>query len=137
VNFGYAHHAMHLVRIDAPQDLRPGSSVACGRCELAGVRGRLHSGKRESAAESAGHVRQRRRSTRHAAEFAAARARLPVAAPAAVDAGLSGGHLVLTLGPEWGARLARIQSLEFFPYDDGIDRIRRTADARAQRGAWS
>lgn len=30
VNFGYAEHVIHLVRIDAPQDLRPAPAWHCG-----------------------------------------------------------------------------------------------------------
>src|SRR6185312_288948 len=51
--------------------------------------------------------------------FAAARGDLPVAAPAATTARIQNGRLVIALGREWGATLAQIKSLAFFPYDEG------------------
>ena len=51
--------------------------------------------------------------------IAAARAELPIAAPAVASARVEGGQLVIALGPDWGATLAQIKDLAFFPYDDG------------------
>jgi thiol:disulfide interchange protein DsbD len=51
--------------------------------------------------------------------FAAARSDLASAAPAAVAARIQDGRLIIALGKEWGATLAQIKSLQFFPYDEG------------------
>jgi thiol:disulfide interchange protein len=119
VNYGYAGHAMHVVRIDAPKDLRPGTSVAlrasaswlvCSDVcipESANLLLNLPVSAAPGAIDNA-----------HAAQFAAADRETPVPAPAAVSARLAGGRLVLTLGKEWGDRIAHIQSLQFFPYDE-------------------
>jgi thiol:disulfide interchange protein len=119
VNYGYAGHAMHVVRIDAPKDLRPGTNVAlrasaswlvCSDVcipESANLQLNLPVSAAPGAIDNA-----------HAALFAAVDREMPVPAPAAVSAALTGGHLVLTLGKEWGERIAHIQALEFFPYDE-------------------
>jgi thiol:disulfide interchange protein DsbD len=119
VNYGYALHAMHVVRIEAPKDLRPGTSVAlragaswlvCSDVcipESANLQLNLPVSAAPGAVDNA-----------HTAQFAAADREMPAPAPAAVSAQLTGGKLVLTLGKDWGDRIARIQSLEFFPYDD-------------------
>jgi thiol:disulfide interchange protein DsbD len=121
VNLGYAQHAMHLVRIDAPADLRPGTTAAlranaswlvCADVcipESAGLQLNLPVTAAAGAIDAA-----------NAAKFAAARRETPVPAPAATSIRAADGHLVLTLGREWGERLSHIQSLEFFPYDDGL-----------------
>jgi len=54
-----------------------------------------------------------------AALFTAARGELPSAQLAATTARIAGGRLIVTLGKEWGATLAQIKALEFFPYDEG------------------
>jgi thiol:disulfide interchange protein/DsbC/DsbD-like thiol-disulfide interchange protein len=121
VNFGYAGHAMHVVRVDAPKDLKPGTSVelranaswlVCADVcipESADVQLKL------PVSASAGAI-----DPRQAPLFAAADRDMPIPAPAAVSARLADGHLVLTLGKDWGDRSAHFQSLEFFPYDDGV-----------------
>jgi len=121
VNFGYAGHAMHVVKIDAPKDLKPGTTVelrananwlVCADVcipESADVQIKL------PVTTSPGAI-----DIKQAALFAGADREMPVPAPAAVSAKLADGHLLLTLGQEWGERSAHIQSLVFFPYDDGV-----------------
>jgi thiol:disulfide interchange protein DsbD len=119
VNLGYAGHALHLVRIDPPATLQAGARVdlkaaaswlVCADvCIPESAELSLQLPVATSAAVDA--VR--------APLFAAARRETPTDAPAAVHARLADGRLVLTLGPEWGERLAHISSLEFYPYDDG------------------
>src|SRR5450432_3157494 len=93
VNFGYASHAMHVVRIDAPKDLKPGTSVelranaswlVCSDVcipESADVQLKL------PVSASAGAI-----DNRQAALFAAADREMPLPAPAAVGARLADGH---------------------------------------------
>ena len=120
VNFGYAGHAIHVVRIEAPKDLKPGTTVelranaswlVCADVcvpESADVQLKLPVSATPGAIDS-----------KQAPLFAAADREMPIPAPAAVSARLADGHLVLTLGQDWGERIAHIKSLEFFPYDDG------------------
>ncbi|MFI4890248.1 MAG: protein-disulfide reductase DsbD family protein [Steroidobacterales bacterium] len=135
VNLGYSHHAMHLVRIDAPKDLPQGTTVSlratanwlvCADVcipESADVRLDLPATAGAAAIDNA-----------TAAKFATARAQTPVPAPAPASARNQGGNLILALGKDWGQHITRIQSLEFFPYDDGIieyaapQAMARTAD---------
>jgi thiol:disulfide interchange protein DsbD len=135
VNYGYAHHAMHLVKITAPPSLPAGSPVllqakaswlVCADVcipESADLRLRLpvtaHPGADSGVATL----------------FAAARAELPGAPPASVEAHIADGRLVLHLGAAWGAALAHIQSLAFFPYDDGV--IEYAAPQTLSRGTDS
>jgi thiol:disulfide interchange protein len=119
VNYGYAGHAMHIVRIDAPKDLRPGTNVALRAsaswlvCSDVCIPESANLQLNMPVSAAPGAI-----DTAHAAQFAAADRETPVPAPAAVSARLTGGHLVLTLGKDWGDRIAHIQSLEFFPYDE-------------------
>jgi thiol:disulfide interchange protein DsbD len=120
VNYGYARHVMHLVPITAPRNLKPGlpltlsakaSYLVCSDVcipEDANLELTLPT----SATAGSGDPTE-------AALFAAARALLPRTAPAATSARVSDGQLVITLGKEWGAALAQIESLAFFPYDEG------------------
>ncbi len=48
--------------------------------------------------------------------------------------GFEGDKLIITLGQEWGATLAQITSLAFYPYDDGRHRVRGAADADTHQG---
>jgi thiol:disulfide interchange protein/DsbC/DsbD-like thiol-disulfide interchange protein len=119
VNYGYAKHAVHLVNITAPKDLKPGSPVVLSAkaswlvcsdvCipEDAELQLKLPSSS-QSAIDPAA-----------AALFTAARAELPSAQLAATTARVQGDRLVIALGKEWGATLSQIKSLAFFPYDDG------------------
>jgi thiol:disulfide interchange protein/DsbC/DsbD-like thiol-disulfide interchange protein len=121
VNFGYANHAMHVVRIEAPRDLKPGTTVelranaswlVCADVcipESADVRLKLPVSAAPAAIDN-----------KQAPLFAAADRDMPIPAAAVVSAKLADGHLLLTLGPEWGERSARIKTLEFLPYDDGM-----------------
>src|SRR5450631_791865 len=120
VNYGYAKHAVHLVNIVAPKDLKAGTPavlsakaswlVCSDVCipEDAELKLKLPVNAQPGAVDPA-----------EAALFAAARSELPGAAPAASAARIDGGELKITLGKEWGATLPQIKSLAFFPYDEG------------------
>ena len=120
VNYGYARHAMHLVRITVPDTLEPGSTARLAAkaswlvcADVCIPEGADLSVSLPVAARTAPDAAV-------APLFEAARAELPGSAPAAVDAHIAGGRLVFTLGGGWGAALTRIKALEFFPYDDGV-----------------
>jgi thiol:disulfide interchange protein DsbD len=120
VNFGYAKHAVHLVRIEVPQDLAPGTTarletkaswlVCADLCipENAALGLSLPVVAGPPALDPG-----------HAALFASARSDLPVEAPAPTNAAVQGGKLMLTLGPGWGTTLQQIKTLSFFPFEDG------------------
>ncbi|HXA35702.1 MAG TPA: protein-disulfide reductase DsbD domain-containing protein [Steroidobacteraceae bacterium] len=120
VNYGYAKHAVHLVNITAPQDLRAGGPIVLSAkaswlvcadvCipEDAQLQLKLPVNAQPGAADPA-----------DAALFAAARSELPGAAPAATTARIQDGRLLIALGKEWGATLPQVKSLAFFPYDEG------------------
>ena len=120
VNYGYAKHAVHLVKVTASKDLPAGKPVVLSAkaswlvcsdvCipEDADLQVKLPVSGAPGAVDAA-----------DAALFTAARAEVPSAQFAATSARVEGGQLVLTLGKEWGAALAQIKSLEFFPYDEG------------------
>jgi thiol:disulfide interchange protein len=136
VNYGYAKHAMHLVQITAARDLKAGTPlelaaqaswlVCADVCipESAQLQLRLPVNAAGGAVDPA-----------VAPLFAAARAELPSAEPAATGARIDGNRLVLTLGREWGATLSQINALAFYPYDDiGIEyaapqTLRRSRDS--------
>ena len=121
VNYGYAKHAMHLVKITASPDLKAAAPldlkakaswlVCADVCipESADLDLKLPvtaaGGPRDSAV---------------AQLFDGARAELPGAAPAASSARIVDGQLVITLGKEWGETLSRIKSLAFYPFEDGV-----------------
>jgi thiol:disulfide interchange protein/DsbC/DsbD-like thiol-disulfide interchange protein len=121
VNYGYAKHALHLVKISAspdlkaltPLDLKAKASwlVCADVCipESADLDLKLPvtatGGPKDPAVA---HILDQ------------ARAELPGAAPAASSARIVDGRLVITLGKEWGATLSRIKSLTFYPLDDGV-----------------
>ena len=121
VNYGYAKHAMHLVKITASPDLKAGAPVdlaakaswlVCSDVcipESADLHLRLPVQAGSGAVDAA-----------VAPLFAAARADLPNAAPAGSEARIEEGRLVLTLGPDWGTTLSQVKSLAFYPYDDGV-----------------
>jgi thiol:disulfide interchange protein/DsbC/DsbD-like thiol-disulfide interchange protein len=120
VNYGYAKHAVHLVQVTAPKDLKTGAAATLGAkaswlvcsdvCipEDANLTLNVPTSAKPGAIDPAA-----------ASLFAAARAELPSVQPAATTAKIAGDQLVLTLGKEWGATLAQIKSLSFFPYDEG------------------
>jgi thiol:disulfide interchange protein/DsbC/DsbD-like thiol-disulfide interchange protein len=120
VNYGYAKHAVHLVQVTAPKDLKTGAPVALAAkaswlvcsdvCipEDANLTLSLPSSAKPGAIDPSA-----------AALFSNARAELPSAQPASTSAKIEGGQLVITLGKEWGPTLTQIKSLAFFPYDEG------------------
>jgi thiol:disulfide interchange protein len=120
VNYGYAKHVLHLVKITAAGDLKAGAPLALAAkaswlvcsdvCipESADLQLQLPV-KPAGGAVDAG----------VAPLFAAARGELPNAQPAATSAKIQGGQLVLTLGKEWGATLSQVRSLAFYPYEEG------------------
>ncbi len=120
VNYGYARHAVHLVNITAPDDLKTGAPIALSAkaswlvcsdvCipEDADLQLKLPVSTSSGAVDPA-----------DAALFTAARSDLPSAQWAATTASIRGGQLVIALGKEWGATLPQIKSLAFFPYDEG------------------
>jgi thiol:disulfide interchange protein len=136
VNYGYAKHADHLVEITAPKSLKPGAPVVLSAkaswlvcsdvCipESANLRLNLPVSAGDGAVDSA-----------DAKLIAAARSELPSAAPAAATARIQGGQLVIALGKDWGATLPQIQSLAFFPYEEGgIEYAAPQTLSRTERG---
>jgi thiol:disulfide interchange protein/DsbC/DsbD-like thiol-disulfide interchange protein len=120
VNYGYAKHAVHLVQITAPKDLKTGTPVTLSAkagwlvCSDVCIPEDADLQLKLPASAEAGAV-----DPTDAALFTAARGELPSAQLAATTARIAGGRLIVTLGKEWGATLAQIKSLEFFPYDEG------------------
>ena len=123
VNYGYAKEAVHLVTITAPSDLPAGRRVdfdakvswlVCADLCIP-ENAQLHLTLPSSASAAAGASLD----TEHASLFTDARKELPGTAPA-TTAEVRGDRIVLTLGKDWGGTLAQIQSLAFFPYDDGV-----------------
>jgi thiol:disulfide interchange protein DsbD len=120
VNYGYARHAMHLVKITAAADLKSAAPldlaakaswlVCADVCIPESAKLDL-----ELPAKAAGGGVD----AALAPLFAEARADLPKTPPAPVIAKIERGQLVLTLGKDWGASLATIHSLAFYPFDDG------------------
>lgn len=120
VNYGYAVHAVHLVQITAPKNLKPGTPVALSASaswlvcadvcipEDANLQLQLPTGTAAGSVDPA-----------DAGLFTAARGELPSAAPAVTSARIQDGRLIIALGKEWGATLPQIKSLAFFPYDEG------------------
>jgi thiol:disulfide interchange protein DsbD len=119
VNYGYSKRAVHLVKITAPEGLKPGASAMIKAkaswlvCADVCIPGDAELELKLPISADAGGV-----DSADAALFAAARSELPVSAPAAV-ATVHNGQLVLTLGRNWGSTLPAIESLAFYPYDDG------------------
>ncbi len=120
VNYGYAKHAVHLVQVTAPKDLKAGAPVALSAkaswlvcsdvCipEDANLQLTVPAGAQAGGIDPAA-----------AALFSAARSELPSAQPAATSARIQGDKLVIALGREWGPTLSQITSLAFFPFDEG------------------
>ncbi|HEX4152162.1 MAG TPA: protein-disulfide reductase DsbD domain-containing protein [Steroidobacteraceae bacterium] len=124
VNYGYARHALHLVKITAAPDLKSGvpldlsakaSWLVCADVCIP-ESATLHLQLPVRTAGGGGVDVD----SAVAPEFAAARADLPSAAPAASDARIDDGRLVLTLGKDWGGTLSEVKSLAFYPYGDGL-----------------
>ena len=120
VNYGYAKHAVHLVQITAPKDLKAGTAVSLAAkaswlvcsdvCipEDANLQLSLPAGAQAGGVDAGS-----------TALFTTARSELPSAQPAPTSARIAGDKLIVTLGREWGATLSQITSLAFFPYDEG------------------
>jgi thiol:disulfide interchange protein/DsbC/DsbD-like thiol-disulfide interchange protein len=120
VNYGYAKHAVHLVQITAPKDLKAGAPVALAAkaswlvCSDVCIPENADLQLQMPVSAQAGGI-----DPAAAALFAGTRAELPSAQPAATAARIQGDQLVITLGKEWGATLSQIKSLAFFPYAEG------------------
>jgi thiol:disulfide interchange protein/DsbC/DsbD-like thiol-disulfide interchange protein len=120
MNYGYAKHAVHLVRIAAPADLRAGTPVVLSAkaswlvCADVCIPEDAELQLKLPVSGSMGAL-----DPEAAPLFAAARSEVPSAEPAATTARISGGQLVIALGKEWGATLPQIKSLTFFPYAEG------------------
>ena len=120
VNYGYAKHAVHLVQITAPKDLKAGTPVTLAAkaswlvcsdvCipEGADLQLKMPAGAQAGGIDPA-----------ESSLFTAARSELPSAQPAATSARIQGDQLVILLGSEWGAMLSQIKSASFFPYAEG------------------
>jgi len=134
VNYGYAKQAVHLVEIQAPRDVKQGAVVdlrakaswlvCADLCipESADLVLRLPTGTAPGVVDPQAE-----------ALFDDARRELPRPAPASTTARVQNGHLVLSLGKDWGTALAQIKTLSFFPYEDG--RIEYAAPQEMVRGA--
>jgi thiol:disulfide interchange protein DsbD len=120
VNYGYAKHAMHLVNITAPKDLKPGTPIVLSAkagwlvCSDVCIPEDADLQLKLPVSSEAGTV-----DPADAPLFTAARSELPSAQFAATTARIRGDQLVIALGKEWGATLPQIKSLAFFPYDEG------------------
>jgi thiol:disulfide interchange protein len=120
VNYGYAKHVLHLVKITAAGDLKAGAPLALAAkaswlvcsdvCipESADLQLQLPVKPAAGAIDSSVEPL-----------FAAARGELPSAQPAVTSAKIQDGQLVLTLGKEWGATLSQVKSLAFYPFEEG------------------
>jgi thiol:disulfide interchange protein len=136
VNYGYGKHAMHLVQITAPKDLKAGTPVTLAAkaswlvCSDVCIPEDAALQLNLPASAQAGGI-----DPKESPLFAAARSELPSAQPAAINARIQGDQLVIALGSEWGATLSQIKSLAFFPYDEGgieyatPQKLTRTKDA--------
>jgi thiol:disulfide interchange protein len=120
VNYGYAKHAVHLVQITAPKDLKTGAPLSIAAkaswlvCSDVCIPADANLQLTIPASAGAGGI-----DPAAAALFSMARGELPSAQPAPTSARISGDKLIITLGGEWGATLSQITSLSFFPYDEG------------------
>jgi thiol:disulfide interchange protein len=120
VNYGYAKHAVHLVQITAPKDLKAGTPLSLAAkaswlvCSDVCIPEDANLQLTIPASPAAGGI-----DPAAAALFTTARGELPSAQPAPTSARISGDKLIITLGGEWGATLSQITSLAFFPYDEG------------------
>jgi thiol:disulfide interchange protein/DsbC/DsbD-like thiol-disulfide interchange protein len=120
VNYGYAKHAVHLVQITAPKDLKAGTPVSLVAkaswlvCSDVCIPEDANLQLSLPASAQAGGV-----DLASSALFTTARSELPSAQPAPTSARIQGDKLIITLGQAWGATLSQITSLTFFPYDEG------------------
>jgi thiol:disulfide interchange protein/DsbC/DsbD-like thiol-disulfide interchange protein len=121
VNYGYAKHAIHLVKITASPDLKAAAPLDLKAkaswlvCADVCIPESADLGLKLPVTAAGGP-----KDPAVAALFDGARSALPGAAPAASSAKIVDGQLVITLGKEWGETLSRIKSLAFYPFDDGV-----------------
>jgi thiol:disulfide interchange protein len=120
VNYGYAKHAVHLVQITAPKDLKAGAPLTLAAkaswlvCSDVCIPESADLQLKMPLSAQAGGL-----DPAESPLFTAARSDLPSAQPAATSARIHGDQLVISLGSEWGAMLSQIRSLSFFPYAEG------------------
>jgi thiol:disulfide interchange protein DsbD len=120
VNYGYAKHAVHLVQITAPKDLKAGTTIDLSAkaswlvCSDVCIPENADLKLQIPTSVKAGGV-----DPQDAALFAEARSELPTPQLAQTSARIEGDQLIISLGKEWGATLSQIKSLAFFPYDEG------------------
>jgi thiol:disulfide interchange protein/DsbC/DsbD-like thiol-disulfide interchange protein len=120
VNYGYAKHAVHMVRITAPKDLQSGTPVSLAAkaswlvCSDVCIPEDANLQLTLPVSAQAGGV-----DPAAAGLFITARSELPNAEPAPTSARIQGDKLIITLGREWGTTLSQITSLAFYPYDEG------------------
>ena len=136
VNYGYAKHAVHLVRVTAPAAAKVGSNAALKAkaswlvCSDVCIPEDAALEVTLPVTAAAGRV-----DPDAAALFAGARSELPSREPAPTSARVQNGQLTITLGAPWGATLSQIKSLAFFPYAEGSieyaapQTLTRSADA--------
>src|ERR1700689_493227 len=120
VNYGYAKHAVHLVQITAPKDLKAGTPVSLAAkaswlvCSDVCIPEDANLQLSLPVSAQAGGL-----DPATSALFTTARSELPSAQPAPTSARIQGDKLIITLGQDWGPTLSQITSLAFFPYDEG------------------
>jgi thiol:disulfide interchange protein DsbD len=125
VNYGYAKHAMHLVKLTAARDLKASETLTLRAkaswlvCSDVCIPESAELQLQLPVKQAAGAVADLTSDSAVAALFAAARSELPTAQPAPTSARIHDGQLVLTLGREWGATLSQVKSLAFYPYGEG------------------
>jgi DsbC/DsbD-like thiol-disulfide interchange protein len=121
VNYGYAVHAVHLVKITAPASLQAGASIKLLAqanwlvCSDLCIPESAQLTLKLSASSTAGVA-----NPAHVSLFDIARSELPRPQPAPVTLRIQAGQLIMTLAKDWGASLRQITSLTFFPYDEGV-----------------
>src|ERR1700691_1870929 len=120
VNYGYAKHAVHMVQITAPKDLKAGTPVSLAAkaswlvCSDVCIPEDANLQLNLPVSAQAGGL-----DPASSALFTTARSELPSAQPAPTSAKILGDKLIITLGQDWGPTLSQITSLAFFPYDEG------------------
>ncbi|HEY0802768.1 MAG TPA: protein-disulfide reductase DsbD domain-containing protein, partial [Steroidobacteraceae bacterium] len=104
VNYGYAKHAVHLVQITAPKDLKAGAPLSLAAkaswlvCSDVCIPEDANLQLKMPVSAQAGGI-----DPAQSPLFAEARSELPSAQPAATTARIEGDQLIIALGPEWGA----------------------------------
>ena len=119
VNYGYSGHAVHLIPITAPKDLKAGVAILSAAASWLVCSNVCIPQDAQLELKLPVSANPGAPDPKEAALFAAARSELPGAAPAPTTARIEAGRLVITLGREWGSTLPQIKSLAFFPYEEG------------------